>query len=64
MTPANMSACTSIVNHSCSTSPALLKLLKKLEQLRILEQGHKILVAETQCADTSGHSVDTPGDQR
>jgi 3-deoxy-manno-octulosonate cytidylyltransferase (CMP-KDO synthetase) len=33
-----------------------------LEQLRVLENGYKILVVETKCDRASGVSVDTPED--
>ena len=42
----------------------ILEGIEKLEQLRVLEKGHKILVVKTKCTDAAGHSVDTLEDLR
>ena len=42
--------------------PSALEKIEMLEQLRVLENGCKIFVAETKCRRESGFSVDTPED--
>lgn len=44
--------------------PTLLEQVESLEQLRVLEQGYRIRVVESRCADHefAGFSVDTPED--
>jgi 3-deoxy-manno-octulosonate cytidylyltransferase (CMP-KDO synthetase) len=39
-----------------------LEKIESLEQLRVMEKGHKILVVETKMDRTAGISVDTPED--
>ena len=41
---------------------AKLEKIESLEQLRVLEKGHKILVVETKMDKAAGMSVDTPED--
>ena len=47
-----------------SLPPTPLEQIESLEQLRVLENGYRIRVIETHCADNefSGFSVDTPAD--
>jgi 3-deoxy-manno-octulosonate cytidylyltransferase (CMP-KDO synthetase) len=44
--------------------PTLLERIESLEQLRVLEHGHRLKVVETTCTDNefAGFSVDTPDD--
>jgi 3-deoxy-manno-octulosonate cytidylyltransferase (CMP-KDO synthetase) len=45
-----------------SLPPSKLEQIEMLEQLRVLENGFRIIVAETHCSRNAGLSVDTPED--